>query len=123
MRLRAPHRHRHRQRARTARNRTTAGPSSAPCPPTRPPPLPIVAPLFPPLANEDEPPALISECGAKPAAAAAPAADLPLRIALWSDGSLELRRGSSLMTLLLPEETRALVRYLERLAVAEEAGA
>lgn len=98
------------------------------------PPLPIVPPLFAPLAEAAEhavpetwtagqqvsardliePPAPTT---AAPAVAAAPAADhQDLRFALWSDGSLELRRGSGLMALLLPDETRALVNYLERLA-------
>lgn len=98
------------------------------------PPLPIVPPLFAPLAEAGEhavpqvwtagqqvsardliePPAPTT---AAPAVAAAPAADhQDLRFALWSDGSLELRRGSGLMALLRPDETRALVSYLERLA-------
>ena len=62
-----------------------------------------------------EPPAPTS--AAPSSAATTPAADhRDLRFALWSDGSLELRRGSGLMALLLPDETRALVNYLERLA-------
>lgn len=41
---------------------------------------------------------------------------LKLRFALWSDGTFELRRGDALAALLPPDETRELVRYLERLA-------
>lgn len=50
--------------------------------------------------------------------AEATADPLHLRAALWSDGSLELRRGSKQIALLLPEETADLVAYL----VATRAG-
>lgn len=42
--------------------------------------------------------------------------DGPLRVALWSDGVLQIMRGDSLVAKLDPEETRAIVRYLDRLA-------
>ena len=45
---------------------------------------------------------------------------LPLRFALWSDGALELRRGSALALLLTDDETRELVAYLDRLALRSD---
>ncbi len=39
----------------------------------------------------------------------------PLRVALWSDGQLQIQRGDFELILLAPDETRELVRYLERL--------
>jgi hypothetical protein len=49
------------------------------------------------------------------------AATVPLhpegfRCALWSDGALQIVRGAATLALLSPDETRALVAYLERLA-------
>jgi hypothetical protein len=44
----------------------------------------------------------------------------PARFALWSDGTLEIRRGSDITTL-STDETRQLLRYLERLAMEEGA--
>ena len=47
-----------------------------------------------------------------------------MRTALWSDGSLEIRRGTASRTvdllILTADETRALVRYLERMAESGE---
>lgn len=42
-------------------------------------------------------------------------ADEPARFAFWSNGALELRRGSASRMVLLPDETRALLRYLDRM--------
>lgn len=42
-----------------------------------------------------------------------------LRVALWSDGTLELNRGPDDVVLLTVDETRQLVAYLDRMAVAE----
>lgn len=44
---------------------------------------------------------------------------LGMRIALWSNGILEVWRTSEDVTLFTADETRQLVHYLERLAVAE----
>jgi hypothetical protein len=50
-----------------------------------------------------------------------------MRTALWSDGSLEIRRGTASRTvdllILTADETRALVRYLERMADLDEGAA
>ena len=50
-----------------------------------------------------------------------------MRTALWSDGSLEIRRGTASRTvdllILTADETRALVRYLERMADSGEGAA
>ena len=45
----------------------------------------------------------------------------PLRIALWSDGVLQIQRGDDLddVVLFTADETRALVKYLEQMAVSE----
>ena len=50
---------------------------------------------------------------AKPAVGAA--APEGFRCALWSDGALQIERGAATLALLSPDETRALVAYLERL--------
>lgn len=62
--------------------------------------------------------------GAAPKSRPGPAAKEPksageLRIALWCDGTLQLRRGGQDVLTLSKGETRQLVAYLERLAVAE----
>lgn len=64
--------------------------------------------------------------GVGQAAAAAPAGGL--RIALWSDGELQIMRGPGKdgvveMLFFSAEETRQLVHYLDRMAVDEEASA
>ena len=51
---------------------------------------------------------------AKPAVGAA--APEGFRCALWSNGALQIERGAATLALLSPDETRALVAYLERLA-------
>lgn len=43
-----------------------------------------------------------------------------LRLALWSDGTLEIHRGTT-PVVFTPDETRAIVRYLERMAESEVA--
>jgi hypothetical protein len=52
--------------------------------------------------------------GAGQAADAAPAEGF--RCALWSNGAQQLERGAATLALLSPDETRALVAYLERMA-------
>ena len=56
---------------------------------------------------------------AAPARAITPYAPKPgpskLRVALWSDGQLQIQRGNFELILLAPEETRQLVHYLERM--------
>jgi hypothetical protein len=58
---------------------------------------------------------------AKPAVGAA--ATEGLRLALWSDGTLQLERrtvgGAAELVLFTADETRQLVAYLERMAVSE----
>jgi hypothetical protein len=111
------------------------------------PPLPIVPPLFPSATSstdmscsaDNEPPLTAVEqrvpeswtAGQRlpareaPAEQANPARGVQLeprvmRTALWSAGSLEIRRGTASRTvdllILTADETRALVRYLERMA-------
>lgn len=68
-----------------------------------------------PAASQPKP-----EVARRPAPKVAPATpDLGLRIALWSDGTLQIQRDAADLVLLTAAETRALVRYLERLAVEE----
>ncbi len=43
-----------------------------------------------------------------------------MRIALWSDGQMQIQRNADEMILFSVEETRLLVRYLERLAESAE---
>lgn len=45
----------------------------------------------------------------------------PARFALWDDGALEIRRDGYAPLLLAVEDTKRLLRYLERLAVEEGA--
>lgn len=97
------------------------------------PPLGVKPPPWPPLASagtvspqqwptptyEGTLPEKLTGDAVFLAPTSATADPLHLRAALWSDGSLELRRGSKQVALLLPEETRDLVHYL----VSTRAGA
>lgn len=81
-----------------------------------------------PDATDRDAPATTSPVGG-PMGTVQPAAagHAGMRIALWSDGTLQIERstvgGAAALVLLSADETRALVRYLERLAVDEEVAA
>lgn len=79
-------------------------------------------------AEQAHPPRVATE--SKPATAltsAPPTLPTAIRTALWSDGSLEIRRCRDTRTIevliLTADETRALVRYLERMADSGEGAA
>jgi hypothetical protein len=73
--------------------------------------------------EESKPPAIVAPAPlvptpptAMPAPAPAPTL-LSTRFAIWSDGHLEIERAGETVVILLPEETRCLAFYLERLGV------
>ena len=72
--------------------------------------------------EDDDPPIqrVVPANGAQVTANTAPAA--ALRISLWSDGVLQIQRGADLddVVLFTADETRALVKYLERMAETSE---
>lgn len=68
------------------------------------PPAPELVEVFQPHEESDEEPDEEPE---------------PFVCALWSDGQLQMQRGDSELILLSVDETRLLVHYLERMAVAE----
>lgn len=55
----------------------------------------------------------------KPTLRTAAPVPAPMRVALWSDGTLQIERGPDDVVLLTADETKALVRYLDRLATQE----
>lgn len=55
--------------------------------------------------------------GSTPKPALTPPA--PMRFALWSDGTLQVESGGQLYATFSPDETRALVRYLDKVLVGE----
>lgn len=82
------------------------------------------------LSAPERPRARRSVSESKPAAPLtrpAAASSSEMRIALWSDGVLQIERpavgGAAELVLLAPDETRALVRYLDRMAIREDDGA
>lgn len=80
---------------------------------------PAAGPVDPVGAEE-----MADAVSASSAAAPAPADDNrepePFICALWSDGRLQLHRGDAELALLSADETRALLRYLDRITDAED---
>lgn len=112
-------------------------PAAAPPEPKGPWALKPLGWLAPPAAapapepDADDPPSgakaatapVAPEVGEEPRreTAASPQEVAPMRFALWSDGSLQVEANRQLYATFSPDETRALIRYLERVLTREGA--
>jgi hypothetical protein len=77
-------------------------------------PIPEAPPVTAPQPRAKQARAITAEASTTPQ---------PIRIALWSDGQLHIRRAGADLIVLSKDETRELVRYLGRMADATEAAA